>query len=193
MPDFIAAKCPSCGARLDVYGDMTSFSCAHCGNAVVANRRGGTISLSLEESFRAVATNTDRTAAELALLRLEKELAEATAWANSLEKCSRSFNPQDLMNEGDADAAGQRVNWLRAELKAHENDFRRTNDIMHALALLVIIGCGVYSFTRQGFFAILGTLVLSVPLGLLFVFLLSIAVEFISEAPGSTGLPKWRT
>ena len=130
-----------------------------------------------------MATNTDRTAAELALVRLEKELADATAFVDSLEESSRAFNPQDLMNEGEADAARQRAGWLHAELKAHENDFRRTNNIMHSLAVLVIIGCGVYSFSRPGVFAILVSLVLSVPLGLLFVFLLSIIVEFITEAP----------
>jgi hypothetical protein len=130
-----------------------------------------------------VATNTDRTAAELALVRLEKELVDATAFANSLEESSRSFNPQDLMSEGEAVAARQRAEWLHAELKAHENDFLRWNNIMHGLAVLVIIGCGVYSFSQHGFFAILGRLVVSIPLGILFVFLLSIGQEFITEAP----------
>ena len=72
---FVNLKCPGCGAKLEVYGDMERFACGYCGNEVLVQRRGGTVSLkAVVEGIREVQKGTDRTAAELALVRLDKEL-----------------------------------------------------------------------------------------------------------------------
>lgn len=74
----IPLKCPCCGAKLDVYDDMQQFACGFCGTSVLVERRGGTVSLKpIEEAIRRVQVGTDKTAAELAIPRLEKELAAA--------------------------------------------------------------------------------------------------------------------
>src|SRR5688500_7198393 len=107
MTDFVALKCPACGGRLEVFNDMTAFACGYCGNALTTRRRGGTISLSLEEAVESVAANTDRTAAELAMARLTKELEEAAGTVQYLEQHEKdvawSFDQKDLMSEADAD------------------------------------------------------------------------------------------
>jgi ribosomal protein S27E len=73
---FISLKCQSCGAPLQVYDDMTRFACGFCGTEMLVERRGGTVALkSIEQAIQLVQAGTDRTAAELALVRLQKELA----------------------------------------------------------------------------------------------------------------------
>jgi hypothetical protein len=69
----IAMKCPGCGASLQVASDMDDFACGYCGTALRAIRQGGTVSL-IAAAIAKVQGGTDRTAAELALVRLEREL-----------------------------------------------------------------------------------------------------------------------
>jgi ribosomal protein S27E len=77
-PEFLTLKCPTCGANLDVYPDMEQFTCGFCGTTVRVQRRGGTIALNaIEGAIRRVQAGTDKTAAELALPRLAKELDQA--------------------------------------------------------------------------------------------------------------------
>ncbi len=75
--DFVTLTCPCCGGKLEVTRDMERFACAHCGAEHLVLRRGGTISLEpVMEGIRQVKNTVDRTAAELAIVRLEKEIAE---------------------------------------------------------------------------------------------------------------------
>lgn len=77
---FVNLNCTNCGAKLDVYGDMERFACGYCGTQMVVQRRGGTVALkALAEAIQKVQIGTDRTAAELALVRLEKEREELKA------------------------------------------------------------------------------------------------------------------
>lgn len=77
MPDhFINLNCANCAAKLDVYDDMERFACGHCGTDWIAQRRGGTVALkAVTEAIQKVQIGTDKTAAELALLRLGREWA----------------------------------------------------------------------------------------------------------------------
>jgi predicted RNA-binding Zn-ribbon protein involved in translation (DUF1610 family) len=82
---FIPLKCQSCGAKLDVYDDMTRFACGYCGLEMLVERRGGTVSLkAVEEAIQKVQVAADKTAAELALSRLEGELKALEAQRQSL-------------------------------------------------------------------------------------------------------------
>lgn len=76
MPDvLINLNCANCGARLEIHDDMERFACAHCGSEMLVQRRGGTVALrAVTEAIRKVQLGTDKTVAELALVRLEKEL-----------------------------------------------------------------------------------------------------------------------
>lgn len=68
----VQMKCPGCGASLEVASDMENFACGYCGASLRTVRRGGTVSL-LSDAITKVQHGTDRTAAELALIRLKAE------------------------------------------------------------------------------------------------------------------------
>ncbi|RYD96693.1 MAG: hypothetical protein EOP50_06390 [Sphingobacteriales bacterium] len=73
----VPMKCVGCGANLEIELDMGVFACAYCGARQQVIARGGTVSLKpVTEALRQVQHGTDRTAAELAMPRLERELAE---------------------------------------------------------------------------------------------------------------------
>ncbi len=82
---FVNLNCGNCGAKLDVYDDMDRFSCGFCGTELVAQRRGGTVALrAVTEAISKVQVGTDKTAAELAITRYEKELQVVRShWAKA--------------------------------------------------------------------------------------------------------------
>ena len=66
-------KCASCSAPLNIKAETTEFNCLYCGAAQIVDRSGGTVTLTLiEETLGRVQQGTDRTASELALVRLKK-------------------------------------------------------------------------------------------------------------------------
>jgi len=84
---FVLLSCPSCGGKLDVYKDMERFACAYCGTEMLAQRRGGTVSLqAVTQAIRSLQNGTDRTAAELAIARYSGELRELQARQSKLSK-----------------------------------------------------------------------------------------------------------
>jgi hypothetical protein len=93
---FIKLSCTNCGAKLDVYEDMDRFACGYCGTEMMAQRRGGTVVLkAVVQAIEKVQIGTDKTAAELAIVRLEKEreklnaeLAEQTGTKDQQVGCS---------------------------------------------------------------------------------------------------------
>lgn len=91
MPDFITLSCPSCEAKLEVTPDIDRFACAHCGTEHIVKRAGGIVSLlPVVEAIKGVQTGVDKTAAELGIARLQKEIEELTASTNKFIK----ENPQ---------------------------------------------------------------------------------------------------
>lgn len=179
MADVVALKCPSCGAKLEVFNDMHTFACGHCGNAVIAKRRGGTVSLSLQDAVEAVAANTDRTAAELALQRLEKELAEARMYLERLEESSAPFEAEHLMGEAEIALARRRVATLGSERMADSNSL--IPKVGAPLTIVLIIVGGVITFTRHGFANVLGALIVCVVVGVIVFFLIMAPTAFIDS------------
>lgn len=77
MSIFVTLSCPSCGGKLDITSDLDRFACAHCGREHIVKRGGGVISLApITDSLKRVQAGIDRTASELAIQRLEKEISE---------------------------------------------------------------------------------------------------------------------
>ncbi|MCC6458046.1 MAG: hypothetical protein IT328_24035 [Caldilineaceae bacterium] len=76
MPDFLTLTCPTCGARLQLRDGIALLVCASCGNEHMVHRDGGAIYLApIAQDVRQIRVSSDRTAAELAIPRLTKELA----------------------------------------------------------------------------------------------------------------------
>ncbi len=80
MADFVTLSCPSCGGKLQITQDIDRFACAHCGQEHIVNRNGGIISLTpVMDALNKVGIGVDKTAAELAIVRLHKEIGELHA------------------------------------------------------------------------------------------------------------------
>jgi DNA-directed RNA polymerase subunit RPC12/RpoP len=77
---FINLTCANCGGQLEVYDDMERFACGYCGSEMLVQRRGGTVALkAITEAIKQVQVGTDKTAAELAIVRLNKDLEKLMA------------------------------------------------------------------------------------------------------------------
>jgi DNA-directed RNA polymerase subunit RPC12/RpoP len=80
MGHFVNLNCSNCGAKLEIYENLTRFACGYCGTQLMVQRQGGIVSLSaVTEAVRQVQVGTDKTAAELALARLQQERNQWTA------------------------------------------------------------------------------------------------------------------
>jgi predicted RNA-binding Zn-ribbon protein involved in translation (DUF1610 family) len=85
-PTIITLTCPSCGGKLEITNEIDRFACGYCGVEHIVNRGGGIVSLKpVLESLQDVKIGVDRTAAELAIPRLESEISELTARLRTLE------------------------------------------------------------------------------------------------------------
>lgn len=94
----IPMKCTSCGGALEVGPEMESFSCGYCGTPLQVERKGGTVALKMvAEGLRAVQAGTDKTAAELALKRLDGELAAVRRQMAEIMQDRRPVEKMSLM------------------------------------------------------------------------------------------------
>jgi hypothetical protein len=75
VPHLVLLSCPTCGNKLQATADVDRFTCAACGNEFVIRRGDGTVSVApLVAEMKDVHQAVDRTAAELAMIRLQQEL-----------------------------------------------------------------------------------------------------------------------
>jgi ethanolamine utilization microcompartment shell protein EutS len=79
----MALRCAGCGTNLEVEPDVDHLTCGYCCTQQEVIRRGGVVRLQkLEHAIALVQRGTDKTAAELAIPRLERELLEVDADRN---------------------------------------------------------------------------------------------------------------
>jgi predicted RNA-binding Zn-ribbon protein involved in translation (DUF1610 family) len=82
--DYITLSCPSCGHKLQITEDIDRFACAACGNEHIVNRSGGVVTLKpIIDSIQKVQVGVDKTASELAIVRLKNEIGEIESKINS--------------------------------------------------------------------------------------------------------------
>lgn len=87
MSDFVTLSCPSCGGKLEITKDIERCACAFCGQEHIVKRTNSTVSLSpVVEAIHQVKAGVDKTAAELAIVRLQKEISELQARREKLLK-----------------------------------------------------------------------------------------------------------
>lgn len=78
--EVMALRCAGCGANLEVDEDVDNLTCGFCKTPQEVVRRGGTIALKkLGDAISRVQRGTDKTAAELAIPRIQRELSELEA------------------------------------------------------------------------------------------------------------------
>jgi hypothetical protein len=134
---FVSLGCANCGAKLAVYHDMDRFVCRYRGMEMTAHRRGDTVALkTVAEAIQRVQAGTHKTAAELAIVRIEKELQIARA------------RERHLMSAHDR-TVGRTVFFGAIVVLA--GLFWIANDGPVAGAIVVLIGAGalVYGFQRK--------------------------------------------
>ena len=77
MTDYITMTCKSCGGKLQITPEIEDFACMYCGTEFRVKREGGIVALSpLVEQMEKVSVSTDKTASELAIVRLKEEILE---------------------------------------------------------------------------------------------------------------------
>ena len=69
-----ALKCTSCGSNLQIPANVDHYDCTFCKTTFSVRRQDGVVSL-IADAVRKVQVGTDKTAAELSLPRLRKDLA----------------------------------------------------------------------------------------------------------------------
>ncbi len=75
MDDFVTLTCPSCGGKLEISDNIERFVCSSCKNEHVVRRGGGIISISpVEKELGKINHGVNNTAAELALVRINKDI-----------------------------------------------------------------------------------------------------------------------
>ncbi|MBX3056700.1 MAG: hypothetical protein KF770_09535 [Anaerolineae bacterium] len=85
MTDFVTLTCPSCGGQLQITNDIDRFACGHCGTEHLVRRGGGIVTLApIVEGIKKVQVGTDKMAAELAIVRLEKEINQLNKQIDAL-------------------------------------------------------------------------------------------------------------
>jgi hypothetical protein len=95
MPDLVTLSYPSCGGKLNITNDIERFACGHCGREHVVKRAGGIVSLSpVVEALKKVEVGVDKTASELAINRLQREIDELRSQRTALIASS----PKPQMN-----------------------------------------------------------------------------------------------
>lgn len=81
----LSMNCASCSAPIEIKPEVSQFVCAYCGASQMVDRSGGAVTLNLvTDAIHQVQRGTDRTAAELALVRLRKKLATLQRELDSL-------------------------------------------------------------------------------------------------------------
>ena len=86
MADFVTLTCPSCSGKLQINQVLQRFACSYCGTEFVVNRGGGVVSLApVVEGLKRVEKGVDRTASELAIARLTKDISDIEDGLASVE------------------------------------------------------------------------------------------------------------
>ncbi len=76
----LSLNCPNCGTKLQFSPDLTQFACSYCGASIAVRAEGGAVSLhQISETVGRIESHAEQAAAELAIARYEKEIAELEA------------------------------------------------------------------------------------------------------------------
>jgi hypothetical protein len=80
MNDWITLACPACGGNLRITAEMDQFECQYCGREHIVKRVGNRVRLEpLLIRLGRIEGGVDRSAAELALRRLNEEIRSVKA------------------------------------------------------------------------------------------------------------------
>lgn len=150
--NLVSLSCKRCGAPLQINEDMEQLACGHCGAQMQVERGGGTISLQMVEALGSIRTGAVQTAAELALVRLEKELKQASYEAERLQSVLREgtsnlrnhpFKAEDLMSDEAIKAARKYEKFYK---ECGDNPLMFSNWFLFYLTIVVLIIIWIFTY-----------------------------------------------
>ena len=114
MSEFITLSCPSCGGKLQITPGMDRFACGYCGNEHMVMRQGGAVFLTpIIETLQGIRTGTDKTASELAIARVNKEIVEIETYKKRImDTISAAFNDPQKFREVKKVLASRRTSFI---------------------------------------------------------------------------------
>lgn len=92
VANLITLTCPTCGAKLKLKDGIHLLVCASCGNEHMVHRDGGAIYLApIAQDVKHIRVGVDKTAAELAIPRLRKEIEALDERITTVRKHSYAY------------------------------------------------------------------------------------------------------
>lgn len=86
MVEYVKLSCTSCGGRLELSSDIDRFACSHCGTELMVKRSHGVVALGeVAEDIENIKQSSDKTASELAIVRLKGEISSLEAKKRGIE------------------------------------------------------------------------------------------------------------
>jgi uncharacterized small protein (DUF1192 family) len=86
MGSLVTLTCPSCSGKLQITPEIDRFACGYCGTEFAVNRGAGIVSLSpVVEGLKRVERGVDKTASELAIARLDRDIGVLSNELNRLK------------------------------------------------------------------------------------------------------------
>lgn len=120
-------NCASCNSNLEVPSDIDKFNCSYCGTQQIVQRSGGIIALrEVIDAVNKVQIGTDKTAAELALIRLQKEQNDLDYKLGEREKFWNHY--------------------INEQIKPFDVKLETNSNIAYTCGVLAFIGLGVLLF-----------------------------------------------
>jgi uncharacterized coiled-coil protein SlyX/DNA-directed RNA polymerase subunit RPC12/RpoP len=124
-------QCPSCGANLTVKESIQVFACGYCGSSIKVKNADGVVTLQqIGKALTHVEHNTGKVAAELAIVRLSREIAQLEGDVESIT------SKMDQMEESGRPPANFRPGRLRS---AQIDDWIVAALVGGAVAILIYI------------------------------------------------------
>ena len=91
MAEIVSLTCSSCGGKLQIPASIEQFACGYCGTEFTVNRGGGIVSLDpVVDGLKSVQRGVDKTASELAIVRLQREADALVAQRQAIDTQSQA-------------------------------------------------------------------------------------------------------
>lgn len=98
--DILSMTCRKCGGKLQVNKDSDQILCQFCGTEYLVSFNEGAVSIKLlSEGIKNIAVSTDKTASELALLRIRKEKESLIVRFGEIAQSLDTLQGTELINE----------------------------------------------------------------------------------------------
>ena len=98
--DLFNMTCKNCGGKIQINKDADQVLCQFCGSEYLLSFNEGAVSIKfLSEGIKKIAVSTDKTASELALVRIKNEKESLITLFSEIADSLSTFNGKMLIND----------------------------------------------------------------------------------------------